>query len=285
MASQVAIEVRDVNFRYIRSKNPVLQNVNLTVNKGEFLGIMGPTGAGKTTLLYIMNGVIPLYLKGYLSGDVFVNGENTRDLTLGQLSQIIGLVMQDPEAQLFNLFVNEELAWGLENRGLPKDEIIKRRQEALEFFEIEYIQDSVTYDLSGGEKQKVSIASIFALGNEIIFLDEPTSELDPIGTVMVFDAIKKLASKTGTTIVMVEHKAEELAEFADRLVLLSDGEIVNVAEPREFFAQKELLEAAGISTPQVTELSYDLVARGVSLNKIPLTLDEATSIFKELKKR
>ncbi len=231
-----------------------------------------------------MNGVIPHYLKGYLSGEVLVNGKSTRDLTLGQLSQIIGLVMQDPEAQLFNLFVNEELAWGLENRGLPKDEIIKRRQEALDFFEIDYIQDSVTYDLSGGEKQKVSIASIFALGNEIIFLDEPTSELDPIGTVMVFDAIKKLASKEGTTIVMVEHKAEELAEFADRLVLLSNGEIVNDAEPRDFFAQKKLLDETGISIPQVTELSYDLKAKGISLNKIPLTLDEATSIYKELKR-
>ncbi|MFQ5821011.1 MAG: energy-coupling factor ABC transporter ATP-binding protein [Candidatus Heimdallarchaeota archaeon] len=285
MGSQVTIELKDINFSYLRSKSPVLKNINLTVNKGEFLGIMGPTGAGKTTLLYCMNGVIPHYLKGYLTGDVIVNGKSTRDLTLGQLSQIIGLVMQDPEAQLFNLFVNEELAWGLENRGLPKEEIIKRRQEALEFFEIDYIQDSVTYDLSGGEKQKVSIASIFALGNEIIFLDEPTSELDPIGTVMVFDAIKKLASKEGTTIVMVEHKAEELAEFADRLVLLNNGEIVNDAEPREFFAQKKLLEEAGISTPQVTELSYDLEARGVSLNKIPLTLDEATSIYKELKRR
>jgi energy-coupling factor transporter ATP-binding protein EcfA2 len=152
----------------------------------------------------------------------------------------------------------------------------------MKFFGIEHLQNSVTYDLSGGEKQRVAIASVYSLGNEILLLDEPTSELDPIGTTIVFDAIKKLASKQGITIVMVEHKSEELAQFADRIALLNDGEIKLVAEPTKFFSEKELLAETGISPPQVTELSYELLKEGLQLKQIPLTLDDAIQTYSEL---
>lgn len=276
------IELREVGFSYLRDNKTVLRNVNLDVKKGEFLGIMGPTGAGKTTLLYIMSGVIPHYLRGRLSGTITAKGKKTTDLTLAQLSRMIGLVMQDPESQIFNLFVKEELAWGLENRGISREEIISKRNEVMKFFGIEHLQNSVTYDLSGGEKQRVAIASVYSLGNEILLLDEPTSELDPIGTTIVFDAIKKLASKQGITIVMVEHKSEELAQFADRIALLNDGEIKLVAEPTKFFSEKELLAETGISPPQVTELSYELLKEGLQLKQIPLTLDDAIQTYSEL---
>ncbi|MCJ7759560.1 energy-coupling factor ABC transporter ATP-binding protein [Candidatus Bathyarchaeota archaeon] len=276
------IELREVGFSYLRDHKTVLRNVNLDVKKGEFLGIMGPTGAGKTTLLYIMSGVIPHYFRGKLSGTITVKGKKTTDLTLAQLSKMIGLVMQDPESQIFNLFVREELAWGLENRGIPREEIISKRNEVMKFFGIEHLQNSVTYDLSGGEKQRVAIASVYSLGNEILLLDEPTSELDPIGTTIVFDAIKKLASKQGITIVMVEHKSEELAQFADRIALLNEGEIKLVAEPTKFFSEKELLAETGIRPPQVTELSYELLKEGVQLKHIPLTLDDAIQTYSEL---
>ena len=276
------IELREVGFSYLRDHKTVLRNVNLDVKKGEFLGIMGPTGAGKTTLLYIMSGVIPHYFRGKLSGTITVKGKKTTDLTLAQLSKMIGLVMQDPESQIFNLFVREELAWGLENRGIPREEIISKRNEVMKYFGIEHLQNSVTYDLSGGEKQRVAIASVYSLGNEILLLDEPTSELDPIGTTIVFDAIKKLASKQGITIVMVEHKSEELAQFADRIALLNEGEIKLVAEPTKFFSEKELLAETGIRPPQVTELSYELLKEGVQLKHIPLTLDDAIQTYSEL---
>ncbi|MCW4042370.1 MAG: energy-coupling factor ABC transporter ATP-binding protein [Candidatus Bathyarchaeota archaeon] len=283
MAANAPIELRDINFSYLRGSGTVLKNVNLTVKKGEFLGIMGPTGVGKTTLLYLMNGVIPHYLKGKLSGTATVNGKKTTTISMAELSRMVGLVMQDPESQIFNLFVREELAWGLENRGMSKDEILAKRDEVVKFFGIENIQNSVTYDLSGGQKQRVAIASVYCLGNEIFLLDEPTSELDPIGTTIVFDAVRKL-SKEGITVVMVEHKSEQLAQFADRIALLNDGEIKTIAEPTKFFAEKELLAEAGIDAPQVTELTYDLINEGIrsSSEEIPLTLNNAVKIYSEM---
>jgi len=283
LAANAPIELRDINFSYLRGSGTVLKNVNLTVKKGEFLGIMGPTGVGKTTLLYLMNGVIPHYLKGKLSGTATVNGKKTTTISMAELSRMVGLVMQDPESQIFNLFVREELAWGLENRGMSKDEILAKRDEVVKFFGIENIQNSVTYDLSGGQKQRVAIASVYCLGNEIFLLDEPTSELDPIGTTIVFDAVRKL-SKEGITVVMVEHKSEQLAQFADRIALLNDGEIKTIAEPTKFFAEKELLAEAGIDAPQVTELTYDLINEGIrsSSEEIPLTLNNAVKIYSEM---
>jgi energy-coupling factor transporter ATP-binding protein EcfA2 len=285
MTSSNSIQLCDVSFAYLRGTGPVLRNVSLTVRRGEFLGIMGPTGAGKTTLLYIMSGVIPHYLRGRLSGKVTVNGRSTAETSMAELSKMVGLVMQDPESQLFNLFVREELTWGLENRGIQKEEIIKKRDEVVEFFNIAHLLNSVTYDLSGGEKQRVAIASVYALGNEILLLDEPTSELDPIGTTIVFDAVKRLASRRGVTVVMVEHKSEQLAQFADRIALLNDGEIKAVAEPREFFGKKELLAEAGIDPPQVTELTYRLLSKGVHVKGVPLTLEDAVETYSELIKR
>ncbi|MEM2942133.1 MAG: ABC transporter ATP-binding protein [Candidatus Bathyarchaeia archaeon] len=285
MASNNSIELRDVSFAYLRGTGPVLRNVSLTVRRGEFLGVMGPTGAGKTTLLYVMSGVIPHYLKGRLSGAVTVNGKSTTETSMAELSKVVGLVMQDPESQLFNLFVREELTWGLENRGIPKEEIIKKRNEVVEFFNIAHLLNSVTYDLSGGEKQRVAIASVYALGNEILLLDEPTSELDPIGTTIVFDAVRRLASRRGVTVVMVEHKSEQLAQFADRIALLNDGEIKVVAEPKEFFGKKELLAEAGIDPPQVTELTFELLSKGIPVKNVPLTLEDAVETYSELIKR
>jgi energy-coupling factor transport system ATP-binding protein len=283
LAANAPIELRDINFSYLRGSGTVLKNVNLTVKKGEFLGIMGPTGVGKTTLLYLMNGVIPHYLKGKLSGTATVNGKKTTTISMAELSRMVGMVMQDPESQIFNLFVREELAWGLENRGMSKDEILAKRDEVVKFFGIENIQNSVTYDLSGGQKQRVAIASVYCLGNEIFLLDEPTSELDPIGTTIVFDAVRKL-SKEGITVVMIEHKSEQLAQFADRIALLNDGEIKTIAEPTKFFAEKELLAEAGIDAPQVTELTYDLINEGIrsSSEEIPLTLNNAVKIYSEM---
>ena len=138
--------------------------------------------------------------------------------------------------------------------------------------------------MSGGQKQRVAIASVYCLGNDIFLLDEPTSELDPIGTTLVFDAVKKLVSKKGITVVMVEHKSEQLAQFADRIALLNNGEIKTISEPTKFFAEKELLAEAGIDAPQVSELTYDLINEGIrpSSNNIPLTLDDAIKSYSEM---
>jgi len=280
MGDKAAIELNNVTFQYFRADKPALRNIDLKVYEGEFLGIMGPTGAGKSTLLYLMSGTIPHFFKGTLTGEVLVGGRDTKDLSWSEILKVVGLILDDPEAQLFSLFVRDELIWGLENRGLPKEKILESVDRVVNLFGIKHLTDRVSYDLSGGEKQKIAIASVYALQPDILLLDEPTSQLDPVGTKLVYDAIADIAA-TGKTIVLVEHKAEELAEFADRIILLNEGELLLDENSRNFFANRELLRSAGIDIPQVGELAYEL-KETVPISSIPLTIDEAVSTFKRL---
>lgn len=270
------IVLENVSFSY-RGSNTVLRDVNLKIPRGEFFGIVGPTGAGKTTLLYAISGVIPHYYSGTLRGRVVTCGLDTSKHTLNEISRKANLVMQDPESQLFNLHVTEELRWGLENLGVSNNEIDERVNQVAKFMRIDNLKDRATFNLSGGEKQKVAIASIYALEPEVILLDEPTSELDSQGSDLVFEVIRKLTSKKGTTVIMVEHKVEQLAEFADRIALMNDGKILTVSEPREFFVNDALHEV-GIDPPQIVELGHRLKSR-LPVSRIPLTLAEAVQAY------
>ncbi|MFC7157463.1 energy-coupling factor ABC transporter ATP-binding protein [Halomarina halobia] len=272
-----AIELEDLSFRYRNQRGePALRDVSLTVEEGEFLGVVGETGAGKTTLLSAMCGVIPFHTSGDRAGTVRVKGRAVEAYgSLSALSSAISMVLDSPENQLFNLHVFDEVIWGPENMGFDREEIIERGERALRLFGLEGFEDRITYTLSGGEKQKVAIASIYALSPEIILLDEPTSQLDPIGTEMVFEAIDQLIAE-GVTIVMAEHKIEELAKYADRIAVLRGGELTHVDETRAFF-----LDGAdhGVAPPQVTELGLELSRSGVDGFRIPLTLEEATAEY------
>ncbi|WP_254544747.1 energy-coupling factor ABC transporter ATP-binding protein [Halomarina pelagica] len=269
-----AIELNDLSFRYRNQRGePALRDVSLTVEEGEFLGVVGETGAGKTTLLSAMCGVIPFHTSGDRTGTVRVKGRAVEEYdSLSALSSEISMVLDSPENQLFNLHVFDEVIWGPENMGFDREEIIERGERALRLFGLEGFEDRITYTLSGGEKQKVAIASIYALSPEIILLDEPTSQLDPIGTEMVFEAIDQLIAE-GVTIVMAEHKIEELAKYADRIAVLRSGELTHVDETRAFFLDET---DHGVAPPQVTELGLELSQNGVDGFRIPLTLDEAT---------
>jgi energy-coupling factor transport system ATP-binding protein len=274
-----AIEIDGLSFRYRNQDgNPALKDVSLTVKEGEFLGIVGETGAGKTTLLSAMCGVIPLNMSGELAGTVRVNGQSIQEYdSLNALSSEVSMVLDSPENQLFNLHVFDEVIWGPENMGLTRDEILERGERALQLFGLEGYEDRITYNLSGGEKQKVAIASIYALNPEIILLDEPTSQLDPVGTEMVFEAIDKLIAE-GVTIVMVEHKIEELARYADRIAHMRAGELQRLEETRSFF----LDEGNGVIPPQVTELGLELRRMGIDELEVPLTLEEAEDAYSRL---
>src|SRR5207245_169351 len=215
-----------VSVRYATAPSPTLRDISFRVEPGEFVGIVGSTGSGKSTLLYLLAGVIPHYLGAEISGDVLIHGRRTQELSLARISERVGLVLQDPEAQLFNLLVRDELAWGLENRGLPRAQIASRLASTLSFFRIEKLQDRITYDLSGGEKQRVALAAVHAIAPEVYLFDHPTSQLDPIGAAEVIAAVRRLAEHHAHAIVMVEDKVDELVEHADRLIPLDGGDIV-----------------------------------------------------------
>src|SRR5213594_3120041 len=265
-----------VSVRYATAPSPTLRDISFRVEPGEFVGILGSTGSGKSTLLYLLAGVIPHYLGAEIGGDVRIYGRRTQELSLARISERVGLVLQDPEAQLFNLLVRDELAWGLENRGLPRAEIASRLASTLGFFRIEKLQDRITYDLSGGEKQRVALAAVHAIAPAVYLFDHPTSQLDPIGAAEVIGAVRRIAEQQQHAIIMVEDKVDELVEHADRLILLNEGRIVLDAGPREFCLRKDLLDAAGVRPTQMAELSSRLVEAGVKLDVPPITLEEMT---------
>lgn len=276
------IALEGVTLRYPTAPGPTLRDISFRVEPGEFVGIVGSTGSGKSSLLYLLAGVVPHYLRAEISGNVLLHGRRTQELSLARISERVGLVLQDPEAQLFNLLVRDELAWGLENRGLPRAEIARRLAATLAFFRIERLQDRITYDLSGGEKQRVALAAVHAIAPQVYLFDHPTSQLDPIGAAEVIAAIRRLAEQRQHTIVMVEDKVDELVEHADRLLLLDDGHLVLDAAPREFCLRKDLLDAAGVRPTQMAELSYSLLEAGVKLQVPPITLAEMTAALRAL---
>lgn len=276
------IALEGVTLRYPTAPEPTLRDISFRVEPGEFVGIVGSTGSGKSSLLYLLAGVIPHYLRAEISGDVLIYGRRTQELSLARITERVGLVLQDPEAQLFNLLVRDELAWGLENRGLPRGEIASRVATTLSFFGIEKLQGRITYDLSGGEKQRVALAAVHAVSPRVYLFDHPTSQLDPIGAADVIVAIRRLAERQQHTIIMVEDKVDELVEHANRLVLLDRGRIVLDAAPREFCLQKDLLDAAGVRPTQIAELSYRLIEAGVRLEVPPITLEEMTTALRQL---
>jgi energy-coupling factor transport system ATP-binding protein len=252
-----------------------LQDISLQVAAGEFVGITGPAGAGKSTLVLCMNGIIPHFQEGDFQGKVLINNRDTFETTCAELSLQIGSVFQDPEAQIVAPTVEEELAFGLENMAIAPAEIERRISEALELIGIAHLRLRSTDELSGGQKQRVSIAAVIALRPQILILDEPTSELDPIGTMEVFEVLKKLNQEQHLTIVVVEQKVNILMEYVGRLLILKNGALVADKSPREIVNQPNLLESIGLSAPPVSQLADRLKTAGLYTQELPLTVDEA----------
>lgn len=271
-----------MSVRFSSAAPPVLQDVDLTVRQGEFLGVVGATGSGKTTLLNVMAGVIPHYYPAVLSGEVRLFGQDTRTLSLRQIARRVGMVLQDPEAQLFNLIVRDELVWGLENRGLSRAEMSRRLEECLALFGIEHLRDRITYDLSGGEKQRVALAAVYAIKPDVMILDHPTSQLDPIGASRVMEAIGRLRATGDVTIVLADDNLEELLEQANRLVLVREGRIALDAGAREFATATAALADAGVRPSQVVQMGHLLRAAGAALDPLPITVSEALPAVRAL---
>lgn len=251
-----SIKLREVSFAF-PGKPRLLENINLTINKGEFVGIVGATSSGKSTLLQIMCGIIPHFTKGELTGTVELRGQDTQKLSLSKISSFIGVVSQDPENQLFNLIVKDEVAWALENRGVDPAQMDGRINAMLGFMHIPHLKERITYDLSGGEKQRLVLASTYVAEPEILFLDNPASMLDPVGSEMFIENVSDIIAR-GQTVVMIEDKIDELVEHADRIVVLDKGAILVDCLSSELWRHIDSLLAANIRPPRLMDLRYRL---------------------------
>jgi energy-coupling factor transporter ATP-binding protein EcfA2 len=256
--------VEDLHFKYPTGQTEALQGVSFSVKRGEFIGLMGPTGAGKSTLALCLRGLIPHAVSGQMKGQVVVCGMNTRQAKPAEIGEKVGLVFQDPEAQIIGLTVAEDLAFCPENYEWPPERILAQIPPLLNLVRLAGMAERETFSLSGGQKQRVALASALMMSPELLILDEPTSELDPIGKAEVFDAVQRLRDEHNTTIIMIEHAVEPLAEFADRILMMDKGQLVAQGTPRELFRNVELFHRiGGERLPQVAELLFMLEQDGV----------------------
>jgi energy-coupling factor transport system ATP-binding protein len=244
------VKVEDLSFSYRRGTGPALKGITLTIHAGEFVGITGPAGAGKTTLLSCINGVIPHYYAGDLRGKVTVDGLDVAASNFRQLASHVGTVFEDPDFQMVSISVEEEVAFGPENLGLSSREIEARVQDALQKTSIPDLRERAISTLSGGQKQRVAISSVLSMLPQVLLLDDPTSELDPVGTQEVITALRELNRQVGITIIMVSQDVERLVENADRLLLLSEGRLILNGPAREICLHHEVVENAGVRVPR-----------------------------------
>lgn len=269
------INIKGLSFLYNDIKEPALNNINIDIAEGEFVGIAGPTGAGKSTLTLCLNGVIPHFLQGDFYGEVKVDGKDTVEKDCAQIAYSVGSVFQDPEAQIVSTCVEDEIAFGLENLNIPRIEIASRIKESLEMTGISDLRNYSTSQLSGGQKQRVAIASAIALRPKILVLDEPTSELDPKGSLDIFNTLKKLNMEYNITIVVVEQKIQLLSEYCSRIVIMEKGNILLDGTTRSVLADQETLQRIGVSSPPVTRLAYMLKKAGLYQGDFPINVEEA----------
>src|ERR1051325_2903156 len=274
------INLQDVTYRYPLTETPALQNINLQVNEGEFLAVIGPNGAGKSTLCYTLAGFVPHFFKGELTGLVEVLAQESLNSTLSEWVLNVGLAFQNPFNQISGAkyTVFEELAFGLENIGIPREEMKARVEDAMKLTGISDLADRSPYSLSGGQQQRVALTSILVMQPKVLVLDEPTSQMDPIGTREVFAVIRTLAEK-GMTVILVEHKVEWIAQFADRVIALHEGHILLEGTPSEVLTA-DLLQGKGFGISRYTSTARE--ARKLGLWKketLPVTLDEAAEGF------
>jgi len=276
------IDLQNVTYKYPLTDAPVLQNINLQVNEGEFVAVIGPNGAGKSTLCYTIAGFVPHFFKGEITGTVEVAGSESSKSSLHEWVLNVGLAFQNPFNQISGAkyTVFEEIAFGLENIGVPREEMRSRVEEALKLTGISDLADRSPYSLSGGQQQRVALTSILVMQPKVLVLDEPTSQMDPIGTREVFGVIRKL-SEQGMTVVMVEHKVEWIAEFADKVVALHNGLVLLEGKPQEVLTS-DLLTDKGFGISRYTSVARKAKELGMwKKDMLPVTLDEAVAGFKQ----
>ncbi|HSM58953.1 MAG TPA: ABC transporter ATP-binding protein [Candidatus Sulfomarinibacteraceae bacterium] len=276
------IQLEQYTWRYLHTNQPALQEIDLTIEEGSFVGIIGPNGSGKTTLAYSMNGLIPDQYRGIKKGAVNVRGQEVEAYPPGALQRIVGMVFSDPEAQFTAMTVEDELVFGMENLGMTIPEIRERLAWVTDLTGLDPLLEKPPYEISGGQKQRVALAAMLAMTPDIMILDEPTSMLDPVSRRQVFDVLNRLKQEQQNTIIVIEHSLEHLVPLADRMILLYEGQILLDGETREFFKEMNLLLEKHILPPGAMHFFYHLLAGDYYQGPLPLTVDEASQNLQRL---
>lgn len=276
------IQFDHVTYQYPLTKEAAIKDISFGLEKGKFYGVLGANGSGKTTLCALIRGFAPGFYKGTLEGQVLVNGKSVSEYKQGELSLQIGYVFQNPFNQISGVkdTVFEEVAYGLENFGVPVEQIEKRVVAIMEKTDILHLAEKNPFDLSGGQQQRVALASIMVLEPDILVIDEPTSQLDPEGTESVFKIIEDM-KKEKKTIVLVEHKVDLMAEYADEVLILKEGHLIKKGRPEVVLTDNTLPEQ-GIQLPQMALLGNELKKRNVHLDHIPITQEQAETVLRKL---
>ena len=277
------IETRDLTYTYPGATKPSIKDISVTINKGDFVILTGPSGCGKTSLCRCFNGLIPHFYNGKIEGEIVVAGLKVADHKIHQIARHVGLVFQNPENQLFALSVEKDVAFGLENFAMPRDEMRKRVDWALQMAGITELSERPPNELSGGQQQRVAIASVLAMQPDIMILDEPTSFLDPVGAQKIFDVINELNKKLGITIILVEHRLDLAAKYANNVIVMNEGKIILNGTPREIFNSEEA-RLIGVGIPKATRLYQHLKQHGIRLKNIPVTTEETANLLREVLK-
>lgn len=268
------VDVDNLRYRYPRRQTLALDGITFTVDAGQFVGVIGSNRAGKSTLCHALVGLVPHFYKGAIGGRVTVAGLDVHQSTVAEVSRRVGLVFQNPFTQVTGakLTVYEEVAFGLEYAGVPRDDMVRRVEEALQLLGLWQLRDRNPFALSGGQMQRMAIASVLAMDPQVLVLDEPTSQLDPAGTSEVFDAVASLCDR-GIAVIMAEHDVERLAARADRILVLDEGTMAAYDTPRFVYANVDV-QALGVAVPAVTEAAMALHWR-LPDGSYPVTLGDA----------
>jgi len=269
------IEIENYSWQYLNAPGQALKNINLTIDEGSCVGIIGPNGSGKTTLAYSMDGLIPGQYRGIKHGTVKIRQIEVEEYPHGKLQKTIGLVFSDPEAQFTAMTVEDELVFGMENLGMTIPEIRERLEWVTELTELKPLLLKPPYEISGGQKQRVALAAVLAMTPDVLILDEPTSMLDPVSRKRVFDVLAKLKQSGKNTIIIIEHSLENLIPLSDRMILLYNGEVALDDSTRPFFQHLDLLLEKGISPPGAMRFFYELNQSNDYQGDLPINVDEA----------
>jgi len=272
------IRIENLTYAYPGATKPVLRNINLNIPRGEFLLVAGPSGCGKSTLALALAGLIPARIPGSMRGQVYFGDKCVSSMDIHETSQHIGMVFQNPENQLIHLDVEAEVAFGPENLGLPREVIRQRVAESISYTHMEAFSQSPIYALSGGQKQRIAISATLAMQPDVLVLDEPTSDLDPVGTQEVLQVLRKLNRDRQMTIILIEHKIDEVIPWVDRVLLMAEGRIVLDDSPRGVFRDESQWDALGVSVPEIARLSHRLP--DVFSGRTALSVEEAFDAIK-----
>ena len=279
------IETNHLTYTYPGASKPSIDDVSIKIEKGEFVLITGPSGCGKTTLCRTFNGLIPHFYQGVLTGEIAVAGINTLQRHTYEMAKHVGLVFQNPENQLFALSVEKDVAFGLENNGISRQEIRKKVDWALKQTGIFDLRERSPHEISGGQQQRVAIASVLAMEPEIIVLDEPTSFLDPMSAEKIFEVIYKLNKEQGITVILVEHRLDLTAKYTNHLILMDQGKVHFDGAPRQILSTEET-RLIGVGIPKATLLYQLLKKEGLNLSdQTPLSSEELAQQLLEVFRR